>query len=519
MSLTFNSIDYLVLVLYAVALFYIGFRFSKKEKNQQDIFLGGRSLKWWQIGFSIFGANAGPTMLIGFASIGFSHGIVGSNFELLAWIFLMLLAMVFLPYYLKTKISTIPQFLLLRFGKRSYNFLIVYSLISILVVWLGSALYAGGLLISGVFGCRLFPAIVVIAVVATSFTAIGGLKAVVRTGIFQSVIIIVSSIILTFLGFQKIGSLDTLMSQTPESYWKLFLPATNPEYSWIGIVLGYPVVAIYYWCADQTIVQKVLAAKDLKEGQYGALFIGALKIIMPIIFILPGIMCFVLFRDTAADNAYITMIKQLMPHGLLGLSIAALIASLVDTVSSSLNSFCTVFTLDVVQQFKMLNTGQQRRMGRWVTVLVGLAGIGIAMLFSYSGKSFFDLTQGLVSILAPPLAVVFLWGVIWRGINGIAAEVVLYGGGLACLLLGICHVLNYPYQGYWPHFLMLSFYIFVVLSVVIVTVSLLTRSTGNSEVPTLFDRKEGEMKQQPRAVWLTWLGLAIVMIMIYIYFN
>ena len=517
MSLTFNYIDYLVLGLYALILLYVGFRFNKKEKNQQDIFLGGRTLKWWQIGFSIFGANAGPMMLIGFASIGFTHGIVASNFELLAWVFLMLLSMVFLPYYLKTKISTIPQFLLIRFGKRSYNFLIVYSLISILVVWLGSALYAGGLLISGIFGISLFTAIAVIAVIATSFTAIGGLKAVVRTGVFQSVIIIISSIILTFLGFQKIGSVDALVSQTPESYWKLFLPASNAEYSWVGILLGYPVVAIYYWCADQTIVQKVLAARDLKEGQYGAIFIGTLKVIMPIIFILPGIMCFVLFRDTAPDNAYITMIKELMPHGLLGLSIAALIASLVDTVSSSLNSFCTVFTLDVVQQFKVLNREQQVRMGKWVTVGAAIIGVGIALLFSYSGKGFFDLTQGLVSILSPPLAVVFIWGVFWKRINGKAAEIVLYGGGLICLVLGACHVLNYPHEGYWPHFLMLSFYIFVVLSVVIVAVTLLTKPEVKSDIPTLLDVKD-EMGSS-RSIWWTWAALATVMIAIYIYFN
>ncbi|MNE07529.1 Sodium/glucose cotransporter [compost metagenome] len=240
---------------------------------------------------------------------------------------------------------------------------------------------------------------------------------------------------------------------------------------------------------------------------------------MPIIFILPGIMCFVLFKDTAPDNAYITMIKQLMPHGLLGLSIAALIASLVDTVSSSLNSFCTVFTLDVVPQFKVLDNNQQRRMGKWVTVLVALVGIGIAMLFSYSGKGFFDLTQGLVSILAPPLAVVFLWGVIWRGINGTAAEVVLYGGGLICLILGVCHVLNYPYRGFWPHFLMLSFYIFLALSLIIVLVSFLTKSNVNSELPTLFDGSNAKESGQSRSVWLTWAGLAFVMIMIYIYFN
>ncbi|QQD11657.1 SLC5 family protein [Sphingobacterium sp. UDSM-2020] len=517
MSLSFNYIDYLVLGLYALILLYVGFRFNKKEKNQQDIFLGGRTLKWWQIGFSIFGANAGPMMLIGFASIGFTHGIVASNFELLAWVFLMLLAMVFLPYYLKTKISTIPQFLMIRFGKRSYNFLIVYSLISILVVWLGSALYAGGLLISGIFGISLFTAIAVIAVIATSFTAIGGLKAVVRTGVFQSVIIIISSVILTFLGFQKIGSVDALVSQTPESYWKLFLPASNEAYSWVGILLGYPVVAIYYWCADQTIVQKVLAARDLKEGQYGAIFIGTLKVIMPIIFILPGIMCYVLFRDTAPDNAYITMIKELMPHGLLGLSIAALIASLVDTVSSSLNSFCTVFTLDVVQQFKVLNREQQVRMGKWVTVVAAIVGVGIALLFSYSGKGFFDLTQGLVSILSPPLAVVFLWGIFWKRINGKAAEIVLYGGGFICLVLGACHVLNYPYEGYWPHFLMLSFYIFVALSVVIVTVTLLTKSEVKTEIPTLLDVKD--KMGSSSSIWWTWAGLATVMMAIYIYFN
>lgn len=523
MSLSFNFVDYLILGLYAAALFFVGFYFNRKEKNQQDIFLGGRTLKWWQIGFSIFSANAGPMMLIGFAAIGFSHGIVGSNFELLAWVFLMLLSMIFLPYYLKAKISTIPQFLLIRFGKRSYNFLVIYSLISILVVWLGSALYAGGLLISGIFGCSLFAAIIIIAIVATSFTAIGGLKAVVRTGVFQSVIIIVSSIILTFLGFQKIGSVEALVGQTPESYWRLFLPASNPEYSWIAIVLGYPVVAIYYWCADQTIVQKVLAAENLKQGQYGAIFIGVLKIIMPMIFILPGIMCYVLFKNTAqADNAYVTMIRELMPHGLLGLSIAALIASLIDTVSSSLNSFCTVFTLDVVAQFKTLNQKQQVKMGRWITIIAAMAGVGIAMVFSYSGKNFFELSQGLVSILAPPLSVVFLAGIIWKRVNSISVETVLYGGGLVCVVLGACHVLNYPYKGYWPHFLLLSFYIFVALSVVIVAVTLFTKPVKSPVIPSLLESKNvvlEEEVQSSKTIWLVWLGLAAVMVLIYLLFN
>nr|WP_262901969.1 sodium/solute symporter [Pinibacter aurantiacus] len=490
-----------------------------KKSSDNDIFLGGRSLRWWQIGFSMFSANAGPMMLIGFAGIGFSQGVVGSNFEWLAWIFLLMLAMFFLPHYMSTKISTMPQFLQLRFGKRSYNFLVVYSLISILVVWLGSALYAGGLLISQIFNWPLMRAVVIIAIIATSFTAIGGLKAVVRTGIFQSIIIIVSSVVLTFLGISKIGGVGKLLHATPENYWKLFRPASDPEYSWVAVILGYPVVAIYYWCADQTIVQKVLAAKNIREGQLGAMFIAALKIIMPLIFIFPGIMCFVLFKDTAQpDNAYITLVKQLMPHGLLGLCIAALIAALIDTVSSGLNSFSTVFTLDVVAQFRELNDVQKRTIGKWVTVVAAFLAVLVAVLFSHSGKGFFELSQGLVSILAPPLSVVFLAGIMWKRVNSLAAEVVLYGGGLLCLVIGACHVMNYPYKGYWPHFLLLSFYIFAVLSIVIVVITLLSEKKENTALPSLVETNK-KAGHQSRNVWARWALLGVVMGGIYFIFR
>jgi SSS family solute:Na+ symporter len=518
-NVTLACVDYIVLLAYVVALFMIGFYLDKRKETNTDIFLGGRSLKWWQIGFSMFSANAGPMMLVGAASIGFSQGVVGSNFEWLAWIFLLLLAMFFLPHYLATKISTMPQFLLIRFGKRSYNFLVIYSLISILFVWLGSALYAGGLIISEVFNWSLIQSIIVIALIATSFTAIGGLKAVVRTGIFQSIIIIVSSIALTFLGLKKIGGISAMIEATPASYWKLFRPAGDPEYSWVAILVGYPVVAIYYWCADQTIVQKVLAAKNIQEGQRGAMFISVLKIIMPLIFIFPGIMCFILFKETAQpDNAYITLVKQLMPHGFLGLCIAALIAALIDTVSSGLNSFSTVFTLDVIGQFVDLKEEQKNRIGKWLTVLAAILAIFIALIYSHSGKGFFELSQGLVSILAPPLSVVFLAGIMWKRVNNIAAEVVLYGGGLLCLVIGVCHVLNYPYKGYWPHFLMLSFYIFAALAVLITVVTLLTKTGESHGLPTLVESNRHE-RHSTRTIWWGWAMLLIAMTGIYWIFS
>lgn len=512
--------DYLVLLLYVIALFAIGFYLRKKKsQSNADIFLGGRSLKWWQIGFSLFSANAGPMMLVGFASIGFSQGVVGSNFEWLAWIFLVLLAMFFLPHYMVTKVSTMPQFLQIRFGKASYNFLVIYSLISILVVWLGSALYAGGLIISQIFQWPLMGSVALIAAIATSFTAIGGLKAVVRTGIFQSLIIILSSVILTFLALKKIGGIHQLVNAVPSNYLKLFRPASDPEYSWIAILAGYPVVAIYYWCADQTIVQKVLAARDLKEGQFGAMFIAALKIIMPFIFIFPGIMCFVLYRDVAQpDNAYITLVQQLMPHGLLGLCVAALIAALIDTVSSGLNSFSTVFTLDVVGQFRKMDDDVSHRMGKWITAVAAFLAVGVAYLYSHSGKGFFELSQGLVSILAPPLSVVFLAGITWKRVNSIAANTVLYGGGFVCLIVGICHVLSFPYKGYWPHFLLLSVYLFLALAAVIVIVTLATKPPSIASLPSLVETNK-TAGHQSRAVWIGWAILAVVMGMIYVVFR
>ncbi|WP_290793980.1 sodium:solute symporter family transporter [Flavihumibacter sp. UBA7668] len=517
MKITLSTLDFIVLVVYIILLLLIGFYLNRKSaKSNADIFLGGRMLRWWQIGLSLFSANAGPMMLIGFAGIGFSHGVVGSNFEWLAWIFLLILAMFFLPHYLATKISTMPQFLKLRFGNRCYNFLTIYSLISILLVWLGSALYAGGLIISQIFGWPLMYSVIVVTIIATSFTAVGGLKAVVRTGIFQSVIIIVSSIILSWLALKQIGGIDRFVTAVPDDYWKLFRPASDPQYSWIAIITGYPVVAIYYWCADQTIVQKVLAAKNLKEGQFGALLLAVLKIIMPLIFIFPGMMCYVLYRDLAQeDNAYITLVTNLMPAGLLGLCLAAIIAALIDTVSSGLNSFSTVFTLDIAGRIWELDDKARIRIGKWITVVAGLLAIGIAFLFSRSGKGFFELSQGMVSILAPPLSVVFITGILWKRMNSTAAEFVLYGGGLICLLVGICNVLNLPYAGFWPHFLILSVYLFVGLLTVAVFVSMVYKpALIPTSLPTLLETDKTNGKEL-RMVWLGWILLGLFMLFIY----
>ncbi len=519
MKIILTKIDYLVLVVYVVALFILGFYLrSRRAPSEADIFLGGRSLKWWQIGFSMFSANVGPMMLIGLSSLGFSQGVVGGNFEWLAWIFLMLLSAFFIPRYISTGISTIPQFLLLRYGRRSYNFLVVYSLFSILFVWLGSALYAGSIVISEIFQCSLPLAVGVITLISASYTAIGGLKAVVRTGVFQSLVIIISSLILTLLAIRKIGNVEDAASAVPPDYWKLFHARSDPEYSWLAILAGYPVVAVYYWCADQTIVQKVLAAKTVREGQRGILFLAALKVITPIIFVLPGIICFLLYRNsTTPDKSYLTLVENLMPEGLRGLCIAALIASLIDTVSSALNSFSTVFTLDVVTQFVSLKAKNKVMVGRWMTAAGAFLGAGIAVLFSYSDKSLFELTQGLVSILAPPLSVVFLGGIFWKRTHGMAAEAVLFGGGFLCLAIGVCYVLNYPYKGFWPHFLFLSVYIFIGLAILMAFTTVAFKAPRKDHI--YFSFPDNTRWTMDNWLWVGWGALALLMITIYIVLN
>ncbi|HEY6082804.1 MAG TPA: sodium/solute symporter [Chitinophagaceae bacterium] len=515
MRISLNFLDITVIVAYLLALLIIGFGFGSK-RSKKDIFLAGRSFKWPFIGFSLFATNVSPMMMIGFAGLAYSHGMAGANFEWLAWVFLMLLAMVFIPVYARTKISTMPQFLKVRYGNKAYRFLSVYSLFSILLVWVSSALYAGGLLISQLFGFSLWMSMLGIALIGSSFAAFGGLSAIVRTDVLQSAIIILSSALLVFWGIEKIGGISALVHKVPGDYWKLFKSSGDQEYSWYAILLGYPVAGIYYWCTDQTIVQKVLAAKNREQGQYGVILLSFLKLLTPFIFILPGILCLALYPHLGKpDSVYTHLIITLMPSGILGLSVAGLLAALINTVATGLNSFSTVFTLDFYTRWKSLTEKQVQYAGRLVTLAGTALAFLIALIFSFSGKIFFDITQGMVSILAPPLSVVFLVGAFWKKATDRAAEWTLYGGGALCIIVGICYILNFPYKGYWPNFLMLSFYLFLFLLIVMILVSSLTKVTEGS--PLLW--KEAKKENHFNRVWIWWAVVAIAMVSIYLIFN
>ncbi len=514
-------LDYGVIAVYLIILLTIGFWISFNRRHSEDLFLAGRNLTWPNIGLSIFGTNISPSMMLAACSVAYTSGMVAANFEWLAWFFLLLLAMVFIPLYLKTQISTMPQFMERRFSSASRVFLSYYTLLSTIVLWLGGTLYAGGLLLQQISGWPLWLCLTLLMAVAASFTIAGGLAAVVATDSFQSILMIVASTILTFIGLIKVGSINTLIHSVPDSFWHLFRPANDDVFPWPAIVLGYPVLGVWFWCTDQTIVQRVLGSRDIQQGQQGAVFAGYLKILTPLIFFLPGIICAVLFPDLAdPDKAYMTMVSHLMPAGMVGLIVAVLIAALISTLDSALNSFSTVFTLDIyVKKFRSSASSKEIRwVGRLMTLFIAILAIFIALSMKTVGRDLFNLLQGIIAFFAPPMAAVFLLGVFWKRATSLSALLTLIVGSVISLSTGVCQLYEWPYSGFWPHYLFLSFFLFVILTLFMIMISLLSLKTDVSRpLPGLKEAYEGI--RNAKTTWLFWGGLAVIMSVLYLVFN
>ncbi|RNL52215.1 sodium:solute symporter family transporter [Pedobacter jejuensis] len=519
-----TALDYLIVILYLIILILIGYRasFSKKKSEQETLFLANKSLNWSSIGFNMWGTNVGPSMLLAFASIGYSTGIVAVNFDWYAFIFLFLLAIVFAPKYLAAKVSTMPEFMGNRYGDSTQNILAWYALVKILISWLSLGLFAGGFLVRQILGIPMWQSVTVLVAFAGLFTFFGGLKAIAKVNVFQMILLIAVSLSLMLLGLNKVGGISALYAKTPHHFWNLIQPASDPKYPWYAILLGYPVAAVAFFCTDQSMVQSVLGAKNLKQGQLGVSFIAWLKILSLPLFIGTGIICYVLFPNLKDPNeAYMTMVTSLFPPGMNGLVIVVLIAVLVGTIGSSLNSLSTVFTMDIY--VKKINpqasTKQIIRMGRW-TVVAGciIAVIVVLAIDSIKGLNLFDVFQSVLGFIAPPLSVVFLLTVFWKRTTRKAVNFTLSVGSIMSLGTGITYLWILPSSEYtfWPHYLMLSFFIFAGLLIIAVLISLLDRTPS---IYTINEEHQSNIEKPDRAVWISWIALAVVMVALYIFFN
>ncbi|MFC0877276.1 sodium:solute symporter [Saccharicrinis sp. FJH2] len=544
--------DFIIVGIYLLVLVGIGYwvSFVKKDKTQKEenLFLAGRSLGWSSIGLTMWGTNVGPSMLIASASIGYTTGIVAGNFGWYAFVFIFLLAVVFAPRYLGANVQTLPEFMGKRFGQSTRTILAWYTLATILISWLALTLFAGGILVSQILNLPLWMSVIILVIIAAFFTIAGGLKAIAYTNVFQMILLIVVSLALTVIGVIKAGGPMEIFHATPGEYWNLLLPRDNANYPWLAIVLGYPVMGVWFWCTDQSMVQSVLGAKNLQQGQLGANFTGWLKILDVALFIIPGITCFVLFPNLSnPDEAYMTMVTRLLPTGMVGMVMAVLIAALVSTIDSALNSLSTVFTMDIyIKKFRPEASQKEIvTIGRVVTVIGAVIAVFLAIAFeSVSGLNLFDKFQAVLGFIAPPMSVVFLFGVLWKKTTRRAANFTLSVGTVISIGIGIIYIFIKPelFEGLNPatnseiinksllllinagysivaylhsvHFLLLSFYIFVLLAVL---AFLITMVDPKSESQNELDY--GKLPTPTKKVWIMWGALILVMVSMYIIFN
>ncbi len=475
-----NTIDIIVVFLYLAIIVGIGVWVGLKGRDGgegKSYFLAGGNLTWPLIGLALFSTNISTIHLIGFAQEGYENGLAYGNFEWMAPFTLIALSLFFAPLYFRSKVATLPEFLEKRYSKGARDWLAIVSIVSAIVIHIGFTLYTGAVVLQGLFGIPIMTSIIVTAILTGVYTIVGGLMAVVVTESLQTIVLLIGSVILTAIAYDKAGGWEGLVASVDPIKLTVMRPAGDPSnLPWYSVLLGYPVIGLWYWCADQTIVQRVLGAKNEMHARVGPLFAGFLKILPVFIFVLPGVLCLALVNQgllsEPADtkNTYDFMIRELLPTGLTGVMAAALLAALMSTVSGALNSIATLFSFDIYKRWKP-DTPDRK------LVIIGRIATFIAMILAILWSPFVGrfptLYQGIntiISYLAPPITVVFLLGVFWRRASAKGAMMTLIlGSGLGLVVFLVDWFKEST--GWNIPFLLSAFYLFLVCSFIMIVVS------------------------------------------------
>lgn len=436
---TLASLDLLIIGIYFVVVFAIGFYFARKERTSTDYFLAGRNIGWFAIGASLFVSNISTEHFIGLAGSGASSGLAVGDFEWLACLILLVLGWVFVPFYLRSNVFTMPEFLERRFNRNCAVYLAGISIVAYILTKISVHLWAAALVLERVVGWSPLQAAVVLVIATGIYTIAGGLSAVIYTEVVQTVVLLTGAVALTFIGLHQVGGFAGLRAAVPDSYMHMIKPVGDPDFPWTGMFFGAPILGIWYWCTDQVIVQRVLSARDEGHAKAGTIFAGFLKILPVFLLVVPGLIAFALYRDTFVVNAagqvtngdlaFPTLIINLLPTGLVGLMIAALLAALMGGMASVFNSASTLVTLDF---YKKLRPHVDERslvlFGRVMTgvmVLLGLAWVPFIHLIS---SQLYVYLQSVQAYISPPIAACFVLGILWPRLNG--------AGALSSLLTG-----------------------------------------------------------------------------------
>jgi SSS family solute:Na+ symporter len=446
-----SFLDFSVVAIYFAIILWIA-RWASMTKTDAefssvDYFLAGKNQGWLVIGASLFASNIGSEIILGVSGAGARADMPTANFEILASLVLILFGWVFVPFYLRSGVYTMPEFLEKRYSRACRDYLSVVSILAYIITKISLIIFAGALVFE-VLGIPFWTG-AIITVVATGFyTVLGGLRAVIYTDMVQAFILLLGTAAVTGFGLYQLGGWGemintiTVASQTEgnppvNQFFNLWRPMEDTDYPWTGMLFGAPILGVWYWCTDQYIVQRALSAKDVSNARKGALFAGYLKLLPVFIFFIPGVIAYALmqkgmisFSMDDADQALPTLITEFLPAGLKGLAIAGLLAALMSSLSSAFNSSSTLLTIDFYQKFRP-NASEKDlvRFGRIATVILVILSLGwIPFMDALMGGGIFHYLQSVQAYISPPIAAVFLLGLFFKWINARAAIITLWTG-------------------------------------------------------------------------------------------
>ena len=514
-SSIFQTLDWIVLGIYFLILIVVAVWVAlQRNKNTEDYFLAGRNVGWFVIGASIFASNIGSEHVVGLAGTGFSSGTPLAHYELHAWI-VLLLGWLFLPFYMRSGAFTMPEFLEKRFDSRSRWFLSVFSLFAYVLTKVSVTIYAGGIVVSELLNLDFWIGAIGIVVFTGIYTIIGGLKAVVYTETLQTVVLILGSVIITYLGFQEVGGWNELtktVTDVSPDHFNMWRPMNDPDFPWTGLLIGGTIVGIWYWCTDQYIVQRTLAANNIMIGRRGAIFGAYLKLLPILIFLIPGIIAYALTLQNPemfnvidsngierADRAFPMLVTTLLPVGIKGLVAGGLMAALMSSLASVFNSCSTIFTIDIYKKIKPEKSEKYLvNIGKIATLVIVVLGIAwIPIMEKIGGGVMYQYLQNVQAYIGPPVTAVFLLGILWKRINA-QASIVTLSAGLVLLIVRLSSEIYFQseissgivvdsvfFEFATINFSHMAIFIFVFSALLCVTVSILTDEPDYSRIKGL----------------------------------
>lgn len=434
-----GTLDWIVIGIFFLALIgIIVWVFKQKQSSSGDYFLAGRDATWLAIGASIFASNIGSEHLIGLAGAGASSGMAMAHWEIQGWM-ILILGWVFVPFYSRSMVTTMPEFLERRYNPESRTILSLISLVSYVLTKVAVTVYAGGLVFKEVFGIEQMWGIdffwisaIGLVLLTAVYTVVGGMKSVLYTSVLQTPILLLGSIIIVVLGLRAVGGWDEMLAATSatavnnygDTMTNLIRSNNDPDFPWLGVLIGSSVIGFWYWCTDQFIVQRVLSGKNETEARRGAIFGAYLKLTPVFLFLIPGMIAFAMvqkgivingvpFTLTSSDAAFPTLVKTLLPAGVKGLVVCGILAALMSSLASLFNSSAMLFTIDFYKKYRpSASEAKLLRVGRMATVVIVVLGILWIPIMRSIGDVLYTYLQDVQSVLAPGIAAAFLLGIL-----------------------------------------------------------------------------------------------------------